>query len=164
MDTTHFIGFSSLSWGFFKFLSFFSRILLHLKFPSNSQDFTPPQTPTWTIENRNVWDFLSVKKRFWLQNQKFAAKFSIVELKPSSTNDSNLESKDTSTRGGRNGVDESVAEVCYDRGLKLEASLETRVHASFPWGTFCSVAHGRHWACGRFNKCFNNIIFGADNP
>jgi len=59
-------------------------------------------------------------------------KFSIVEFKRRPTNISNLESRDTSTHGGRNGADESATKVCYDRMLAFEASLETRVHASCP--------------------------------
>jgi len=47
--------------------------------------------------------------------------------------------------------------LIYDRGLEFEASLETRVHASCPWGTFCSVAHGRHWAC-KFDNNFFDIL------
>jgi len=39
--------------------------------------------------------------------------------------------------------------LLYEQGLEFEASLETRVHANCLWGTFGSVAHGRHWACGR---------------
>jgi len=32
------------------------------------------------------------------------------------------------------------------------------VYASCPWGTFCSVAYGRHWACGRFKKSWTSRL------
>ena len=39
-------------------------------------------------------------------------------------------------------ANESAAEVCYDRGLEFEASLETRVHASCPF--FCCLLSCTH--------------------
>jgi len=85
--------------------------------PKSSIKSQPTQQPTWTIENRNVWDFFSKKKRFLApKTKKFAG--ATVEFKgipgiPTisfqstlysqngpSTNISNLESRDISTHEG----------------------------------------------------------------
>jgi len=87
-----------------------------------------------------VWDFPRKKIIVGSKTKKFAAKFATVGFKSSSTNISKLESRGTNTHGGRSVIEESATEIRYDRGLEFEASLETRVYTSCPWGTFTQTA------------------------
>jgi len=82
--------------------------------------------------------FFPKKKRIWLQNQKIRGKF----LQPwnsnrPSTNISNLASNQETEAHTE---EKQSRRICrYDRGLKFEASLETRVHAKCPWGSALSL-------------------------
>jgi len=82
-------------------------------------------------------------------HQKYTRQiFATVEFNPSSTNNSNLESRDTSTHGGRNGADKSG----YQR-TNVDGSLQT--------GKIRNLQNpGRMWPYGVLGvkRCFGNGI------
>jgi len=94
--------------------------------------------------------FLVPKKWFWLQTQK--KRGTICNCGIQTVVHEHFQPRIKRHTEGEAEQTNPPQRFCYDRGLEFEASLETRVHASCPWGTFCNVAHGRHWACGQFIK------------
>jgi len=80
--------------------------------------------------------FFPKKNDFWLQNKKFAANFGnrrvqTVRPRTFSTSNQETEAYTEEIRSRR---------ICrYDRGLEIEASLETRVHSSCPWDSALSL-------------------------
>jgi len=78
--------------------------------------------------------FSAQKNDFWLQNQKIRCKF----LQPWN---SNHPSTNISNQGTETHTEEKRSRrICrYDGGLVFQASLETHVHASCPWGSELSL-------------------------
>jgi len=82
-----------------------------------------------------------MKKSILDQNQKFPAIFFNRGI-PNRLKFTNLRTSKTQEthRTRKEGAKERWTPPQYDRGLGSETSLETRVHTSCRWGTFCAYA------------------------